>query len=282
MNLLAFEIQKLRRSRAFIFINSIPLVTLLITYISFLSHVDQGDLEQNFFHYKMESYVVDNPFYVYQARYFGMMFFIVLPIYIAALFSFSSYLDLKNSAFRLYANLNRQPFKIHLIKFASVFLFFVTAMVASYLLLMITTLTLPDLKKDLIYDGFDNYLSYSGLLLMKITFLAIPTFLLHYWISLKMTSPTVNILVALVLLLITFGVYNNTPYFIFIKGYSDSATYFLLDIVDIEEINWRAMLFSFKYNFSGGVFIAITIGFIISDLCFNWWNRVFKNRKYIQ
>lgn len=282
MKLVTFEILKLRRSRAFLFINLIPLITLLISYLAFLWHVDQGDLQQNLFHYEMQSYVIDNPFYVYQSRYFGMLFFIVLPIYIAALFSFSSYLDIKNSAFRLYANLNTTPIRIHIGKFLSVFCFFVLALVITYFLLVISTLTLPFLKKNLAYDGYDNYLIYSGLLLAKIILLAIPTLLLHYWISLKMKSPTVNILIALVLLIVTFGVYNNTPYFVFIKGYSDSLTFFQLDIVNIKEIDWHALFFSFKYNSSGGLFIIASITILMSDLLFNWWNRFFKNRKYIQ
>jgi len=282
MNLLKFELLKLGRSKAFLFINSIPIITLIIALVSFLWRVDQDLLEQNTFFYKMDSYVIANPFYNYQSRFFGLLYMMILPIYIASAFSYSSYLDIKNNAYRLYANASINNLKTHFIKFISVFIFFVAAMTISYILLAVSTVGLPYVKADLVYTNYQSYVVYSGVLMLKTIVLAIPTLILHYWISLKLNSPTINVVLSLVILLITFMVFNQTPYFYFIKGFSDSLTLFKLDIIDVQPLNWKSVLFAFDYELSVSVFVVAFLILLCTDLYSNWWNKLLKNRKYIQ
>lgn len=281
MKLLAFEILKLKKSKVFLLINTLPILAIVITLLSFIFQMDQSNLEQNFFFFQTKSYVINNPFYVYQSRCFGMIFFIVFPLYIAALFSYSRFLDKKNNAFRLDASLRLSHYKLHFNKFLAIILFFGGFSILSYILLAATTYLLPLLNTRLIYSNFDTYIIYSGILYLKIIILSCPTLLFHYWLSLKLINPTINILIALLLVLITFGLYNETPYFLFIKGYSDSLLHFKLDILHLEKIDWKNLLFRVRYDLSGSLVLLTMICFIFIDLITNWWNKKIYHKRII-
>ena len=216
-----FEMTKLLKSPVFLSVLALPVFYFMVILVQFKWNFDQSDLSHKHFIYEGASYSNSNPYYHFSAHMISGFYLLIIPIQSILGYGLNTQLDYKDNGRMLIRSLKFSQWKRRACSFTVSSLLIMLSWVIPLILLVICLNYLPDILSQLEFGQTYSpwkQISYHFLSCMMIS---IPMLLLHFWISRVFRKISTGIVIVVLLLLVTYSVYNATPYYLISKWMAD-------------------------------------------------------------
>ncbi len=212
-----FEMTKLLKSPVFLAVLALPLFYFIVILVQFKWNFEQTDLGNKHFIFEGASYANSNPYYHFSAHMISGFYLLIIPIQSILVYGLNTQLDYKNNGRMLIRSLKFSQWKRRACGFTVSSLLIMLSWVITLYLLIICLKYLPDILSQLKFGQAHNPWKQISYHFLSCIMISLPMLVLHYWISRVFQKISTGIVIVVLLLLVTYSVYNATPYYLISK-----------------------------------------------------------------